>query len=79
MLYQGVVSLFKMAHNKEVYDINTLDRLTEYWNNGTMNYPPSAAKLTNWFYAPFYKKYYRTTAFLSFLIWFSHFFFVPCV
>lgn len=24
--------------NKEVYDINTLDRLTEYWNNGTISY-----------------------------------------
>jgi hypothetical protein len=25
-----------MTANKEVYDINTLDRLTEYWNNGTI-------------------------------------------
>ena len=27
-----------ITSNKDVYDINTLDRLTEYWNNGTISY-----------------------------------------
>ena len=33
--------------NKEVYDINTLDRLTEYWNNGTISfrYPRSTRRI----------------------------------
>ena len=27
-----------ITSDKQVYDINTMDRLTEYWNNGTISY-----------------------------------------
>ena len=41
---RGVI---RITANKEVYDINTLDRLTEYWNNGTISfrYPRSTRRI----------------------------------